>query len=393
VRALLFLHIHKTGGSTLTGALSNRFAARDCLSLYFGPEPDLGDLERFRFISGHLDISFLAGFREPPFVVTFLRDPIERALSSFSYTRSFPPDYQPPVLIHGRGPEAYERYQAYRRLARECSILELIERAPEVAVEYLGNRQARVLGGTSPDGGDERLDRALEGLERCDFVGISERLEESLAWLTRRLGWRDLGPLPRTNVTTARVRREQVASETMEALLELTEIDRQLYRMALDRRRAGGDPRVRSARIPDAPAVSDLRFSKAIPGGGWLGRESLGDRPCFSWIGSTRSAWVELAVDRRADSLVVEIPHVLDQQILESLRISVNERPARHQLAGSNGIVIARARLERHHLPRRGTVRVGLEVERTTRPCDVDPNSPDDRRLSIAVSSIALARS
>jgi len=81
-RTLLFIHIPKTGGATATGLLSSRFANEDCLPLYQRPAPDLDDLDRFRYVTGHLTAAFAGRFRRPPFVVTFLRDPIERVLSS-----------------------------------------------------------------------------------------------------------------------------------------------------------------------------------------------------------------------------------------------------------------------------------------------------------------------
>jgi hypothetical protein len=396
-RSLVFLHVHKTGGSALTGALSNRFAASDCLQLYFGPEPDLAGLERFRYVSGHLSASFLDEFRTPPFVVTFLRDPVERALSSYSYTRSFPLDYRPSVLLYGQGREAHERVDTYRRLARECSIEDLIDRAPEVACEYLGNRQARVLGGSSPEGGDERLEDALEGLERCDFVGLTERLDESVGWLARRLGWCPMDRLPQANISSVRLRRDQVSPEAIDALSELTGIDRELYvhgRRLYERRlREWGDaddPRDRSAQIPDATLTSDLRFEQAIAGGGWLSRERAGDEPWFCWIGDSATAWVDLEA-RGADSLVVEIPHVMDNSVLGTLRITVDGKTVPHELRESGGAVVASARLRRWRFRRRARVtRVQLQVDRATRPCDVDPDSPDNRELAIAVRRIAL---
>jgi hypothetical protein len=399
-RSLLFLHVPKTGGAALTGVLSNRFAAGDCLQLYFGPEPDLRNLERFRYVSGHLSLSYLDRFQEPPFIVTFLRDPIDRALSSYSYARSLRLESQPPVLLPGRGPEAHERLGEYMRLTRECSIDELVRRAPELAREYLGNRQARVLCGVNPEGVGETLEDALEALDRCDFVGLTERLDESAAWLARRLGWRELGTIPRSNVTSDRVRREQLSAAGMDALLELTSIDRELYRHACphyERRLAdwstASDPRDPSAAIPDAHPVSDLGFDAAIPGGGWLGRERLDDEPWFCWIGHTLRAWVDLAAAPGTDCVVAEIPHVLEPTALETLRITVDGEVVPHRLQEFGGTVVASAPLERRRLRRRGrTARVTLEVDSCTRPCDVDPGSPDARELAIAVRRIGLVK-
>jgi hypothetical protein len=399
-RRLFFLHVQKTGGAALTGAISNRFAERECLLLYYSPEPDVSNADSFRYISGHVPISFVDTLRDPPFLFTFLRDPVERALSAYSYYRTRPPEFAKQLLLFGRGPEAYERAAECLRLARSYSIEDLIERAPEIAVEYFGNRQARALGNATPEGGDERLDGALAGLERCDFVGLTERLDESASWLVDRLGWQEITPLPRINVTGLRLRRDQVSPQGIDALCELTAVDRELYRLGVERYERqlaewgeGGGGRDPDAEIGDASPVSDLRFDQPIRGAGWVGREPSADSSSFCWMGHTNTAWVELAPVRGASSLDVEIAHVLDRSILDGLRISVNGMTVPHTLAETDGAIVATAPLKRRRLPgRRRTARVTLEVDRTVRPCDIDPASRDDRQLSIAVRRIALRR-
>jgi hypothetical protein len=406
-RQLLFLHVPKTAGSTLTGVLSNRFAAHDCLALYWGPEQDSADLQRFRYISGHLNLSFLDLLEGPPFVFTFLRDPVERALSAYSYCRTFPLDPRRPRLVYGRSPRGYELQAEFLRLARECSIEEVIDRAPEVAREFLGNRQARALSRSRPLGSEVSLEEALEGLERCDFVGLSERVDESVQLLTRRLGWQALGAVPKANLSPVRLGRDQVSPEGMDALRDLAAVDREIYdrgREIYERQLADwsteADGRDRTAEIPDAAPTSDLRFDDPIPGGGWLIREQhagwgwlspegAGDEPWFSWIGGTATAWVDLAA-RDAKSLVVEIVHVLDPSVLETLRLTLDGKVVRHKLTASGGAVIASARIPRRLRPRGRTTRVQLTLDRATRPCDVDPASTDNRELGIAVRRIAL---
>jgi Sulfotransferase family len=399
-RKLFFLHVRKTGGAALTGAISQRFSRRECQLLYYPPEPSVYDLDGFRYVSGHVPLSFLDRFRDRPFVFTLLRDPVERALSAYSFLRTRPPGFERQMMLFGRGPQAYERARVCLQLARRHSIGDFIERAPEIAIEYFGNQQARALGDADPEGGDERLEDGLAGLQRCDFVGLAERLDESASLLVRRLGWREVTPLPRTNVTTVRLRRDQVSQRELDALLELTSIDRELYRHGVERYErqltdwgALGNPRDPTAEVADAPPVSDLHFDEAIQGGGWVGRELTGNEPAVCWIGHTNTAWADLASDRAASAVVVEIAHVLDQAILGSLRISVNGRRMPHHLEQANGVVVAIAPLPWLRRRLRGrTTRVTLHVDRSTRACDVDPASSDDRELSIAVRRIALVR-
>ena len=159
------------------------------------PEHAGRELDDFRYVSGHVDFSILGRFRQPPFVVTCLREPIARALSVYSYYRSYPPEHYA-ALVFDLGQDASRRRMEAMRLARAHSIDEMIERAPELAQEHFGNAQTRVLSGCRSDSSEERLDLALTAMDRCDLVGLTERLDEAARWLTRRLGWRDWGLCP-----------------------------------------------------------------------------------------------------------------------------------------------------------------------------------------------------
>jgi hypothetical protein len=284
------------------------------------------------------------------------------------------------------------------QLARSHSIDEMIERAPELAREHFGNVQTRVLSGCPPDSSDDRLDLAVAALERCDLVGLTERLDESARWLTRRLGWRELGALPHVNVSAARLRQDDLGSGALDALRELTAIDAELYRHAVDRfsrttAEWGGvaDPADPSAGIADASLDSDVSFDGAIAGGGWLGRECVGAGPWFGWIGADRRGWVDLRITEGADTVVVEIAHAMDASVLRSLSLSVNGRRLSRDVRRADGHIAVSSHVPPEVLASgRGIARVEVSVERTLRPSDVNPGSADQRELSVAVQRVAL---
>jgi Sulfotransferase family len=381
VRALLFLHIPKAGGTALWGVLSNRFAADRCLDTYYGRSPSDDELNSAGFVTGHLSMSVLDRFEEVPVSVTVLRDPIERALSVYSFFREL--DEGP------LGWPGLERYDAMLDLAKRHPLEEFVEMAPELAEHYLGNWQARALGAKRLDRADERLEDALEGLRRCDFVGLAERQDESVDRLAGRLGWAPLTPLPLVNVTRTRVREGEISPAALETLRELTTVDRELYAEAVrlweEDVAQGPGPE-----IDDAPLVGDLRFDRPIRGSGWLGRERIGDEPYVCWIGHKAEARVDLANEPRAGSLEIEIAHVIEPAILETLRISVDGRELQPSFAESGGAVVASAPLGRRRRGRDGAVSVNISVDHASRPCDVDPDSGDNRELAIAVRRVAL---
>lgn len=386
----------KAAGSAFAGVLGNRFAAAECLSIYDDDDPDDAALNAARFVFGHVSISMADRFERPPFAITVLRDPIERALSTYSYFRALNPEEE--QFAAQRDGELERRKQVVP-LCKQHAIDEFIRVAPDLAERYLGNLQARMLSGTRFDGTDESLEDALGGLHRCDFVGLADRLDESARWLARRLRWVELTPLPRTNVSGARLRRDQISPRAMDALLELTSVDRDLYARAVrlyesrqTEWKSDGNARDPTAEIGDARAVSDLRFGEPIRGSGWLGREQTEGQPHFCWIGDTATARVDLADDPAAHSVVIEIAHVLDSAILQTLRISVNDGIVPHRLTASEGGVVASAPLGRRLRRRNAGVSVKLAVDHTTRPCDVNPGTSDNRELGIGVQRVALVR-
>ena len=184
----------------------------------------------------------------------------------------------------------------------------------------------------------------------------------------------------------------------MDALLEITSVDRPLYEEAVrlyERRTAewsadaeAEDP---SAKIEDAPLASDLHFAKPIRGSGWLGRERAGDRRYVCWIGNTASARVDLSDDRAARTIDVEIGHVVDPALLDTLQLTVNGKTLPHRIAGSPSGMIASARLRRRLGRRQPVVRVELATDHAVRPADLDPGSRDYRELAIAVRRIVLS--
>ena len=110
-RTLLFLHVPKAGGTALSGVLGNRFAAEECLSLYYTDDPADEELQGASYVFGHLSMSILDRFERPPFSITVLRDPIERALSTYSYFRGLDEPFQPRAGL--------ERNEAARRLTKQ----------------------------------------------------------------------------------------------------------------------------------------------------------------------------------------------------------------------------------------------------------------------------------
>jgi hypothetical protein len=254
-RSLFFLHIPKTAGISLRELLSRRFDPADILTFERGDSPELrgeklARLDRYRFVHGHVPYALAERFERPPFVVTILRDPLERAVSAFHHMRRQAPDVAR-AFKAGQGSAARARDYA---AAGRMSIGEWIDHAPLAASRHLGNLQAWFLATPNLNErfeyGDEYrvsvsgsdLERAKERLAAIDAFGLTERMSESVDLLAHSLQVRPLGEVGTANKAPDRPPVAALDEATLSALAGLTAQDRELYSLACrlfdERRRA-----------------------------------------------------------------------------------------------------------------------------------------------------------
>jgi hypothetical protein len=182
-------------------------------------------LGRHACYSGHVVYRFRDLLPPAAAVVTFLRDPIDRAVSAFYYFRSL-------------GPAVLAREGAAPGLARCCdlSLTEFLRAEPDLARVHLGNVQTWMLARghmytAPPWTAVTRADlaAAMRNLERCLFVGRTDRLGESVRALCGVCGW----PPPEEDLHENRTARPAAAAldaETRGRLEGLTAVDAELYR-------------------------------------------------------------------------------------------------------------------------------------------------------------------
>lgn len=158
---IVFLHIPKTAGSTFQFILENSFGLSACHSDHNKKKSFKQDdfafarkfFPRMKSLAGHNLVDPLALKVPDPFHITFLREPVARVFSH----------YQDSVLTGGN---ALTFEEDLRRN------------------EHLANLHVKLMAG-GPD-----LDKAKRYLERCDFVGLTEKFNLSLHILDK------LSPLP-----------------------------------------------------------------------------------------------------------------------------------------------------------------------------------------------------
>ncbi|MQA30338.1 MAG: hypothetical protein GEU82_10945 [Luteitalea sp.] len=413
-RTLFFLHLPKTAGTSLRELLSCRFGGADILAFERTDSPELrrqklASVERFRFVHGHMPYALVEWWKRRPFVMTVLRDPVERAVSSFHYMQR-----QATAVMQMVGGAAAARARDFEAASR-MSLGEFIRREPRAAARHLGNLQSWFLATPNVNErfeyGDDHtvsvsnldLERAKEHLAACDAVGLTERMSESTELLAYSLHTRPFGEVSSANRSHRRPAVADLDDATTAALIDLTARDRELYAFASalveERRRAmmrrllvlDADRSPTPGRaFPAPPPV--FTFDSPIPGDGWYAPERAGDR-WFSWTGPTCESSIEVASPPGTEFVLkLGVLHAMRSEFLSTLDLRVNgvrlhvwteSDAAGHVLTAS----VPRALIGP---PGEGNW-IGIRVPRVIRPCEEDPGTYDSRLLGIAVHRIELA--
>lgn len=197
---IVFLHVPKTGGMSLTSLLRRQFPSDAVLELE-GPLAaaseklaSLPGLQRIRCIHGHVAFGLHRALPAARYV-TLVRDPIERIVSIYYYAR--------------RRPEWGLHLQI---AAHRWSLEDFVE--SDAAAEF-HDQQTRMLCGL--EAGDGETPSAAEAIAIVDahfaLAGPTERFDELVLLCQRLFGWGDVR-YRRENVNRRRPRLDQISPRT-----------------------------------------------------------------------------------------------------------------------------------------------------------------------------------
>ena len=234
---IIFLHIHKTGGTSFRSILEKNFGVSCCHTNQTRRErftqADLGFVQkmfpRLRALTGHNLVDPLQLSVPDPFYATFLREPVARVISHYQDT-----------VLRGTNRASFE--ESLNTDGR------------------LNNWQVKLMAG------GEDLAQAKRYLERCAFVGLTEKFNQSLQVFGR------LAPCP-LNLNFKRLivakndklQKALLADPRMLALArEHNQLDLELYAFAVNEifprlcRKAGVHP------ADQAPSYEVLKNDKLL---------------------------------------------------------------------------------------------------------------------------------
>ena len=230
-KQLVFLHIPKTGGMSLRGLFVKNYRTakhfnthlenlttegwNQCLARIKSMSPD--EVAQYRIFKGHMQFGLHRILPSPVKYITFLRDPVQRAVSHYK------------MLCHKRIPSDH-----LIDLSRSDWNL---TKYPELCYS-LDNGQTRALAGVDLDlpfgaCSEKHLQMALENLDRhFKFVGLMEQFNLSLLLLGRVCDWKWHFYVPDNIATRNSI---QLSPAVVEAIRSLNCFDFELYRHAQKR--------------------------------------------------------------------------------------------------------------------------------------------------------------
>lgn len=229
-QALIFLHLPKAAGTTLTRVIDRYFAPGEIYPHQLIRQLPADDaalrasLRDARLVRGHFHPEIGDYLPREAVYVTMLRDPVQRVISGYHYLR--------------RAAQDIPREQWFPNIARavEMPLAQWLVSGPgndpgQSVLEFSRNGMCRFLAGADCPERD-LLDRALATLDRCAVVGVSERFAESVDLLCYRMGWDWPGDMTAHNV------RPRVTNEGREVLAFIRQqnaLDDALYEHARER--------------------------------------------------------------------------------------------------------------------------------------------------------------
>jgi hypothetical protein len=236
---IFFMHIAKTAGSSVNKIFSEIY--RNQAITHIEGKPDWNTaIDQFSFISGHIRYPVFARMvKGVDFkYITFVRDPIEHLRSHLNWVRI--------QTIDPKHKKFVERNPAIWRLSKGLwkvnlsdakSILFFLE-------EHYSNTQCKVLFQNCQcryfinikeniNVGKDEFRNALGNMNQFEFVGISEKFDQSMKLLFAKMGLRDLRINALENVES--YDRQYDRESFREVLSDYIGYDCGLYELALTR--------------------------------------------------------------------------------------------------------------------------------------------------------------
>jgi hypothetical protein len=221
-QTLIFLHMPKTGGTTMHAILKRQYRAENTFRT--NPEQHWESLRVFRefsdkekskieLITGHMRFGIHEHVEQPWYYLTFLRDPIQRVISYYYY-----------IL-------GYQKHYLHQKIKSENMSLEAVLEGG-VSREFNNFQTRRISGQDRADYGhcsNEMLDMAIKNIDQYfPVAGLTEKFDESLVLMSNLCKWK-FPYYTKLNVGKNKPPRPNLSNKVMETIAQHNDLDIKLY--------------------------------------------------------------------------------------------------------------------------------------------------------------------
>ncbi len=231
-KQFFFLHIPKTAGTSLRNIVESQFSPRQINKQYGMKGITKMEQEEFDccdLIRGHFTYNLVDKFREFPYVITMLREPVARTISHIKHVindenfwlHKYIPVEKMSVgeLLENEKMEKFIRDHQLRLIACDCDLVNI--KTPKIL--HLPHIMDEVM-----------LEKGKERLKKCDYVGIAEQFDESIKLLCKTFNWPEVKQIRRLNTSQKKKDDNRFTPEVINRIRELCKYDIELYNFAVE---------------------------------------------------------------------------------------------------------------------------------------------------------------
>lgn len=238
-KPLYYLHIPKTAGTSLTSFLDAQFDRSQICPAQLLPELfelNSDAISKYDFFRGHLWFGLNSYVGRDLNYITMLRDPVQRTISWYSHVKRDVNAYRHDRVVK----ENWSLFDFVSDKETQWDMVnaQTIFLAADLDFEKLskdpvGYGRAVIKSYAARNKDRELLDLAKSRLERFMFFGITERMNHSLHLLSHILDVYPQFSREKLNVSENRPMDDEISSDTIHAIREITSLDQELYDWAV----------------------------------------------------------------------------------------------------------------------------------------------------------------
>lgn len=393
---MFFLHIPKTAGTSVAQILESNFSEHDAavnlkesvLARLLAPTAVSDVYVTGRLLVGHLPLKVCKNFVRPVHVLTFLRNPVELAISFYRHHRR-----------HNRLPQ-FPTIEAFLMAPEGVSVMNMQCRwlagicEPTIDVVY-GAGSPTMYANPIEDvrrqvSEPALLDAALANLRKLSFIGFVEEFETSVEHMVARFGWRKPQQVPSLNVDVSKM--PPIGREVLDELKRINHLDMLLYAEAKATcgQRALQKPISRGYRTLESEYCF-LNLSDPFIGDGWYFREIWPIWGGACWSGPSRHSSIELPFKlTKPMFLEFTVISAISDACVYGLRVRVNGIEIDYSVRQDDTIFYISGGVPESAILDVGYTTLELDVPMTVSPFVIDPGNEDRRQLGIALKFVCI---